>query len=118
MNRKGFSLIELLGCILLLGVVLCIGLYSTRGTLARSFSTLNQISEKEIYNTSEMYVLENNVKWSNGNIEYTCLSVRDLVDKGYFDYSNVEEYIDKDIKVIRDNVTKVISSVNIVDVCE
>ena len=29
-----------------------------------------------------------------------------------------ETHIDKEIKVIRDNVTKVISSVNIVDVCE
>ena len=118
MNNKGFSLIELLGCILLMGVVLCIGLYSTRGTLGRTFSVLTKVSENEIYDTSEMYILENDVKWNDGDIEYTCLTVKDLVDKGYFDSMEVSEYIDKEIKVIRDNVTKVISSVNIVDVCE
>lgn len=118
MNRKGFSLIELLACLLLLGVVLYIGLYSTRGTLGKTFSVLTEISENEIYDTSEMYILENDVKWNNGDVEYTCLSFRELVDVGYFDYSDVKEYIDKDIKVVRDNITKVISSVNIVDVCE
>ena len=39
MNRKGFSLVELLGCLAIMGIILCIGLYSAKGTLATSVST-------------------------------------------------------------------------------
>ena len=43
MNRKGFTLIEFLGCMALLGVILAIGLYVTRGTLATALSTLTDV---------------------------------------------------------------------------
>lgn len=118
MNNKGFSLVELLGCLMLLLTILCIGLYSARGTLARTFSVLDSIDENEIYNASEMYVLEYNVKWNNGIEEYTCLTIRELVDKGYFNTDEVSSYIDKEVKVIRDSETKVVSDVKVVDVCE
>lgn len=119
MNRKGFTLIEMLGCLLLMAVVLGIGLYTTRGTLATSLSTLNNVSENEIFNASRMYVLENGVNWINiDNEEYTCLTVDGLVDKGYFKYSEVSSYNDDYIKIDRNPDTKVIEKVVFVDICE
>lgn len=117
MNRKGFSLIELLGCMALLGVILCIGLYSARGTLATALSTLTDVSINEIYDATEMYVLENKITWIKDGEEYTCLTVNNLVDAGYFEDGQVTSYKDDKIKVIRDTKTKVIGSIQLVDSC-
>lgn len=117
MNRKGFSLIELLGALLILGVILCIGLYSARGTLATTLSTLNNVSVNEIYDAAESYVLENGVTWINDGNEYTCLIVNDLVDAGYFDQMEVSSYKDEQIKVIRNAKTKVVTNVDLVSEC-
>ena len=94
MNRKGFSLIELMACLALLGIVLCIGLYVTRGTLSTALSTITGVTVNEIYDAAELYVVENSTKWINDGEEYTCLTVNDLVDSGYFD----DEEINKNSK--------------------
>ena len=119
MNRKGFTLIEMLGCLLLLAVVLGIGLYVTRGTLATTLSTLTGVAENEIYDASKMYILENGVTWTNQDgLEYVCVSVRSLIDKGYFELQEVIEYKDDYVKFVREPATKVISSTKLVDICE
>lgn len=119
MNRKGFTLIELLGCLLLMAVILGIGLFKARGTLATSLSTLVDISENGIYGASKTYVLENGVKWINvDGEEYTCLTVNELVDKGYFESSEVNSYKNDYIKIFRNPETKVIKSIDLVDECE
>ena len=119
MNRKGFTLVEMLGCLVLLALVLGIGLYSARGTLATSLSTLTSVSENEIYDASRIYILENSTTWINiNNDEYTCFMVNALVDKGYFEYNDVSEYRNDFIKIVREPGTKVIQSIKIVDSCE
>ena len=118
MNNKGFGLIELLGCLVILGLIFGIGLYSARGTLSTSLTTLDQVSENEIYDMAEIYIMENNVSWINNDIEYTCIDIDRLVDMGYFEREEVSSYIDKFVKVVRDSSTKVINSTKLVDVCE
>lgn len=118
MNRKGFSLIELMACLALLGIVLCIGLYVTRGTLSTALSTITGVTVNEIYDAAELYVVENSTKWINDGEEYTCLTVSDLVDYGYFDDDEINTYKDSMIRVVRDSKTRVIESVRMVDICE
>lgn len=118
MNNKGFGLIELLGCLVILGLIFGIGLYSARGTLSTSLTTLDQVSENEIYDMAEIYIMENSVTWINNDIEYTCIDIDRLVDMGYFEREEVSGYIDKFVKVVRDSSTKVINSTKLVDVCE
>ena len=72
LNNKGFTLFELLISLLLLGVILGVGLYHSRGTLGTSIDTINSVSEKEIYDTAEVYVLENNVSWNDNGDDYIC----------------------------------------------
>lgn len=117
MNKKGFSLIELLGCLIILGIILCIGLYSTRGTLATTLSTLTNVSENEIYEIAETYTIEKNVTWFNDDLEYTCITVSDLVDNGYFKENEVTTYKDKVIKIIRNPITKVVTDINLLKEC-
>lgn len=118
MNRKGFTLIELLGCLVLLGVVLCIGLYTTRGTLSTTLSTLTDVSENQIYKVTETYILENRITWINDGEEYTCVSVADLVDMGYFEENDISNYKNDFVKVVRNSKTKVINSFKLVNICE
>ena len=117
MNRKGFTLIEMLGCLALLLVVLLIGVYITRDTLSTSLSILNDVSSKEIYDAAKLYVMEYKTTWTNiGDNEYTCLTVGQLVDSGYFASQEVNK--NDFVKVVRMPKTKVIESVEILEVCE
>lgn len=117
MNRKGFSLVELLGCLAIMGIILYIGIYSAKGTLATSISTLNDISDNEIYSAAKTYILENKITWVNDGVEHTCLTVSDLVDSGCFKENEVITYKDKSVKIIRDPITKVITNTTIVEEC-
>lgn len=118
LNRKGFTLFELLASLIVLGVILGVGFYLARGTLATTVDAMNGVGEREVYDAAELYVLENNVSWINDGDEYTCLMVDQLVDMGYFDSGEVSDYQDRKIKVVRNSVSKVISDVKFVDVCE
>jgi len=118
MNNRGFTLVELLGCLVLVGVVFGIGLYSTRGTLSTTLTTLNSVSENEIYNAAENYLIENGIRWINTGDEYACVGIDDLVDMGYFDYDEVVNYKDMVVRIERDIVTKVINVRELVDNCE
>ena len=118
LNNKGFSLIELLGSIALLGLILCIGLYNARGTLSTSLTTLKSVSEYEIKDTAEIYVIENPVNWINDGEEWSCITIKNLVDKGYFEDNEVTSYKNKKIKIVRNSKSKVITNVKIIDTCE
>lgn len=118
MNNKGFGLIELLGSLVIFGLILGIGLYFMRGTFSTTLTTLNKVSENEIYDTAEIYLMENNVFWINNGMEYTCIDIDMLFEMGYFKNEEISDYKDKFVKVIRDGNTKVISDRILVDVCE
>jgi len=115
MNRKGFSLIELLACMALLGLILSIGLYLSKDTLSMAATSLNGITDNEIFDSAQIYVVEENVLWNDG---YTCVMVSELVDNGYFDSNEVADINDKVIKLTRNEKTKVITNVYYVDECK
>lgn len=117
MNRKGFTLIEFLGCMALLGVILGIGLYMTRGTLSTALSTLTDVSVSQIYSATDTYIIENQTSWINEEEEYTCIKVKQLVDAGYFDNDEVINYKNESVKVVRDAITKVTKSMTLVNAC-
>ena len=118
MNNKGFSLIELLGSLIILGVILGIGLYSARGTLGALDDSMNQVSENEIYDAASLYVIENPIRWINDGEEYTCFDILELVDYGYFEQDEIEKYYNNSIRIVRNGNTKVIENITFVDSCE
>lgn len=117
MNRKGFTLIEFLGCMALLGTILGIGLFVTRGTLSTALSTLTDVSVSQIYNATDMYIIENQTSWINDGEEYTCIKIKQLVDDGYFENDEVINYKNESVKVVRDMKTKVTKSMSLVNDC-
>jgi len=118
MNNKGFTLVELLGCLVIIALILGIGLYTTRGTLSTAKTSLDSVSENEIYDASKMYAVENLVVWSEGDNQYACVAIENLVNMGYFSETEMTSYKDKFVKLVRDANTKVVNDAFIVDVCE
>ena len=116
MNKRGFTLIEMLGCIALLGIVLCLGLYVSKENLSTSLLRLRKVSDNEVYESARNYVVEKNVSFNESG--YACVKVSELVEYGYLAQMNDKKTEGKIVKVIRDNHTKVITNVNYVDLCE
>ena len=118
MNNKGFTLIELLGCLVIVGIVFGLGFGMIRGTRSSTLTTIHEIDKNEIYNTAKVYAFENPVDWIlDGDNIYTCVSVRDMVDSRYFKDNEVSNYINKFVKVIKNNETKVITDLIMLEEC-
>lgn len=82
MNRQGFTLVELLGCLALLGIVLAIGLYSSNEMMTTSLVKFRNVHDDEVFSSALEYV---NDKDLSGNI---YVSVINLIDLGYINDMN------------------------------
>jgi len=116
MNRRGFTLIEMLACIGLLGLVLGFSLLVNKGTLSTSMTQMDMVSENEVFDAALVYVVESGVTWIDNS--YTCILVRELADYGYFKEDEIEDIKNKIIKVTRDSNTLVVDKVQFVDNCK
>lgn len=116
MNRRGFTLAEMLGCIALLGIVLCIGLFTSKGSLTTSLSRLRNVSDNEVYDSAKSYVIEKNISFNE--TDYVCVTVLELIEYGYLSQMNDKDIQGRVIKIVRDNKTKAINNIGYVDVCE
>lgn len=116
MNRYGFGMIEMLAYMGLLGIILCMGLFINRGTLAMTLTQFDNVSDNDVYDAAIMYAEENNNIWIDNT--YTCVTVDELVDYGYFDYNDVSDIREREVKVIRNSDTLIIEDTKYVDNCE
>ena len=115
MKKNGFTLVELLISLAVLGVVLLMGLYATKGTAATSILGIRDITDNEIFSAAKNYVIGENISMKKG---YTCMYVKDLVDYGYLVNTSGQELENKLIKVFRNNTTKTIDNIKYVEVCD
>lgn len=115
MKKNGFTLVELLVSLAVLGIVLLMGIYATKGTVATSLIGLRNVSDNEIFVAARNYVIGENISMKKG---YTCMYVKDLVDYGYLGDTNSDEIKNRLVKVSRNNKTKVIDKIKYVDVCD
>ena len=115
MKKNGFTLVELLVSLAILGVVLLIGIMANRRALATSLVEFRNVSDSEVFIAARNYVIGENVSLKKG---YTCMYVKDLVDYGYLDSTNNKDIEDRLVKVSINKVTKVINKIKYVDICE
>lgn len=115
MNRCGFTLIEMLGCIALLGIVLCIGLFANKNNLTTSLASLTD-SDEVIYEAAKDYVIDKNISFNKDN--YVCVSVSDLVLDGYLNKAFVKNNYSKAVKVVRNHKTKSITDTYYDEYCD
>lgn len=112
MNRKGYTLIELLAVLAIIGIIFGLVIYYVRGTSASTMTQIDNINDNMIFNAAKNYVLEMNKQYNQEG--YLCINTNELVEYGYIKKID----IDKIIKITRNVKTKVVEKVEYVDICE
>ena len=115
MKKNGFTLIEFLASLAMLGIVLVIGLFASRNMLTTSLAGFRAVSDTEVFKAAKTYVNEKNISFNDKG--YTCVSVRDLIDYGYLIDMNDDKVKNMHVKLKKNSLTKVISKAWYVDNC-
>lgn len=112
MNKKGFTLIEMLIWLLVIGILLIVAISLGRRTFATSLKDINTISDEKVFLAAEKYINDGNVDF-NGE-SYTCITTNELKEKGYL---NRSLDINKFIEVKINKLTKVVENIYYVSSC-
>jgi len=85
-NKKGFTLVELLAVIIIIGVIASITIISVNKTINNSKNSLSKVQKKNIEEAAEAYYIKEGM--SAGT---SCVNVSNLVNNGYI---GAQEVID------------------------
>lgn len=86
MNKKGFTLVELLGVMVIFVILALVSLPILINKVKKSENTLDAATKTIIYTATKLYVTDN-FNYSVGDIY--CVSLQTLKEKGYlFDIEN------------------------------
>ena len=86
MNKKGFTIIELLAVLVILAVVSLITTTVVSSILKDSKETLSKRQKENIEKTAETYYLKEGMNYGD-----TCVNVQELIDKGYFEVATITD---------------------------
>jgi len=102
---KGFTLIELLATIVILALVFAIAIGAVYLTKDKTNEQTVYINKNSILSTADTYVTENSseLEWQSDNT--SCITIRQLINKGFFKSEDVEQtgYKEYSIKVIEES---------------
>lgn len=110
MNNKGFTLVEFLVTLLIVGIIFTVSNYAITNTFSMTNENALEITINNIKSSSKDYIYEfiDNSDWIDNydNTEYVCISIGNLIEKGYFNDSILNERIKKEylVKVIRNKI--------------
>ena len=112
-KKNGFTLVELLSTIVILGVVLSVTVYIVMKNINKAKDNAELITYNNIKDISKIYTDEVSSYWNvKDNYEYSCISLGNMIEIGYFDENtiNKNDKLSKDtmLKVVRDKDSKVI----------
>lgn len=107
-KKNGFTLVELLAIIAILSIIVTIVVYSVRGIFDNSKKKSFQTTINNIQTTAGDYVLENfdKINWKDGedgDYQYQCITVQNLIDSGYFKNDILESMVDENTYVSASN---------------
>lgn len=97
-GRRGFTLVELLVIVGILGLILSIGIYTMVGVIEKSKDKSYVLAINNIKKTANTYAKENfdDVEWrelKDSDNQESCVSVRRLISDGYLEESVLENGI-------------------------
>lgn len=122
-NKKlkgGFTLVEVLTVIAIIAIVIVIALITFNSKISKSKEVTSSLAEKNIMDVSLDYIKEfgeslQNWKYEydeggnpNTNSKYYCVTVGELINKGYFDDSILDDNIkfNNYVRLLKDDVKK------------
>ena len=109
MNKKikGFTLVELLATIIVLGVLITIVVYVVTNIISRSKEKSYLVTISEIEGNAHSYLVENNDRlyFIEGEkygqeYEYQCITIENLVDYGYLKSSITNSKVNENTNVL------------------
>ena len=86
LNRKGFTLVELLAVLVIMIAISAIAIPSISAALERSKNSQNKQKIKLLESAAEVYVSEH-----KNSISASCVSVNTLLNGGYIDEDNTKD---------------------------
>lgn len=110
MNNKGFTLVEFLVTLLIVGIIFTVSNYVITNTFSMTNENALEITINNIKSSSKDYIYEfiDNSDWIDNydNTEYICISIGNLIEKGYFNDSILNDRVRKEylVKVIRNKI--------------
>ena len=112
-KKNGFTLVELLSTIVILGIVFSIAIYLVVKNINDAKNNTELITYNNIKSAAKVYNDEVASYWNvKDDYEYSCISLGNMIEIGYFDENiiNKNDKLSKDtmLKVIRDRDSKVI----------
>lgn len=90
MDKKGFTLVELLAVIAILAILATITLFATGNILSTSRENLSDTQKESLERAAKIYYLEEGM---DSNEE--CVNISTLIEKGYIEESEVKDPKDK-----------------------
>lgn len=87
MNRKGFTLVELLAVLVLLSVIMAIVIPSLSASMSRTKNKQNESNYKFLESAASMYVSDylDSIKSNMGERDECYIAISDLLEDGYVD---------------------------------
>ena len=112
-KKNGFTLVELLSTVVILGVVLSVMVYIVMKNINKAKDDTELITYNNIKNAAKVYTDEVASYWNvKDDYEYSCISLGNMIEIGYFNEEDINENdkFSKDtmLKIIRDKDSKVI----------
>ena len=112
-KKNGFTLVELLSTIVILGIVVSVTVYIVMKNINKAKDNTELITYNNIKSAAKVYNDEVASYWNTkDDYEYSCISLGNMIEIGYFDENTIDknDKLSKDtmIKVIRDKDSKVI----------
>lgn len=119
MNKKGFTLTELIGVIIILGLIAIIAFPPLLKQIKGTQTTIDEATEKMIKVGASNYVNENKNNFPKINNNVYCISLQMLIDDGKLSNDLVDSKGDKldTNKFVKINITNNQYNYNIVDSC-
>lgn len=116
-TNKGFTLIELLATLAILSIVISLTIYVALNVIGKSKNKSYEVTISNIESSAVDYLLENQdllfVTLDNDDtLEYQCIQVKNLVDKGFFDNDIVSSSVSKSRTVSLDDYIYIERDVN------
>ena len=126
LNNKGFTLVELLAVIVIVGLVLASSTYVVINAINNSKETGSELNEKNIFEAARIYTIECSSdtidcdsKWiEKEEIEYFCVSIDELKNKGLLKEDVTVSDENKQIIIKRNKDNSVINEVRFAKIDE
>ena len=83
MNKKGFTLIEILGVVIIITAIALLVVPNVVNRFSNKKNDIDKVNEELIISAAKLYVSEHVLEYPKEDSASYCININDLVDSGY-----------------------------------